>query len=89
MPSAIITTSMYVSVSVATLENTSNQISENQLTTIIKSARSVAHDDRLTPIYLPVLGGRLVMELSYESSPLVPFLIRAQYTTTIPIISQR
>ncbi len=67
----------------------SNQIFENQSTTITKSTWCVAHDGRLTPSYLPMLGVRLVIELSYASSPLVPFSSRAQYTTTIPIISQR
>ena len=67
----------------------SNQIFENQPATITKSTRRVAHDGRLTPSYLPMLEDRLVMELSYASSPLVPFSSQAQYTTTIPIIPQR
>ena len=50
---------------------------ENLPTTITKLTRRVAHDGRLNPSYLPMLGVRLVMELSYASSPLFPFLSRA------------
>ena len=57
----------------------SNQIFENQPTTITKSTRRVAHDGRFTSSYFPMLWVRLVVEFSYASSPLVPFLSRAQY----------
>lgn len=36
-----------------------------------------------------MLGVRLVMEMSYASSPLDPLSSRAQYTTTTPIILQK
>lgn len=59
---------------------------EENTTTISKSTRRVAHADRLA---LPMLGVRLIIELGYVSCPLEPFPSRAEYTTTIPIISQR
>lgn len=46
----------------------SNEIFENQPTTMTKTTRRVAHDDRLAPSYLLLLVVRLVMELSYVSS---------------------
>lgn len=64
----------------------SNQIFENQSTTIIKWTWCVAHDGRLTLSYLSIFGVRRVIKLSYASSLFVPW---AQYTTTIAIISQR
>ena len=44
--------------------------SDQSFKTITKWTRRVAHDGRLTPSYLPMLG---VMKLSYASSPLDPF----------------
>lgn len=50
---------------------------KNLLTTITKLIQRIAHNGRLNLNYLLMLGVRLVMKLSYASSPLFPFLLRA------------